>query len=192
MRRRAFLAASLIALPPLTTFPLQAEAHTARALTLDDLMAISTYVVVATAGERRSVWEDLPSGRRIVTYTRLAVERAVAGAPGTELWVRTLGGAVGNIGQAVPGEAQIATGSRSLLFLYEASGVVVVAAMAQGHYPIVADDKGVARLAPSPDTGMLVARPGPLLLARERLVGASVEEASLLVKQARKARDENK
>jgi hypothetical protein len=192
MRRRAFLVASLIALPPLSAFPLQAEAHTARALTLDELVGISTYVVVATAGERRSVWEDLPSGRRIVTYTRLAVERAVAGAPGAELWVRTLGGAVGKIGQAVPGEAQLATGSRSLLFLYETNGVVVVAAMAQGHYPIVADDKGVARLVPSPDIGMLVTSPGPLLLARERLVGVTVEEASALVKQTRKARDEKK
>ncbi len=190
MQRRAFLAASLI--PPLLALPLGADAHTARILSLEELLAFSTHVVVGTAGEKHSVWEDLPSGRRIVTYTRLTVERVVTGKPGPELWVRTLGGAVGSIGQAVPGEAQLLYGSRSLLFLAEVNGVVVVAAMAQGHYPIVTDDKGTSRVSASPETGMLVARPGPVLSARERLVGATVDEAATLVKQTRKALDEKK
>lgn len=192
MNRRAFLLASVLALPPLVGLPRGADAHTARLVTLDDLVDRSTYVVVGTAGERHSVWEDLPSGRRIVTYTKISVERAVAGSPGAEVWVRTLGGAVDKIGQSVPGEAQLPYGARSLLFLSQSGSVVVVTAMAQGHYPIVADDKKILRLAPSPDTGMLVPRPGPSLSARERLVGIPVDDAVALVKQARKARDEKK
>jgi hypothetical protein len=191
MNRRAFMLASLSAVPVLA-FPPGAEAHTARLLTLEELTGISTFVVVATAGEHRSVWEDLPSGRRIVTYTRLAVERIIAGAPGTELWVRTLGGAVDKIGQAVPGEAQLRPGSRAMLFLAQVTGAVVVAAMAQGHYPVVADDKGTPRLTPSPETGMLIPRPGPVIFARERLVGSTVDEAAAMVKQTRKALDEKK
>src|SRR5262249_32341508 len=114
------------------------------------------------------------------------------GKLGAEVWVRTLGGSVGSIGQAVPGEAQLANGSRALLFLAEVKGVVVVAAMSQGHYPVVLDDKGVARLAGSPDTGLLIPPPGPVLTARDRLVGVALDDAAALVKQTRKARDEKK
>jgi hypothetical protein len=192
MNRRAFVLASLLAVPSLFALPPGAEAHTARLLTLEELVGFSTYVVVGTAGEHYSVWEDLPGGRRIVTYTRLTVERAVAGTPGTELWVRTLGGAVGQIGQAVPGEAQLHTGSRALLFLAQGSSAVVVTAMAQGHYPVVVDDKSTPRLAPSPETSLLIPRPGPVVYARERLVGATVDEAAAMVKETRKALDEKK
>jgi hypothetical protein len=192
MRRRAFLLASTVAIPSLLVLSPRAEALTARLLTLDELVEQSTYVVVATAGERRSLWEDMPSGRRIVTYTRVAVERAVAGAPGPELWVRTLGGAVDKIGQAVPGEAQLATGQRSVLFLYQGKSAVVVTAMSQGHFPIVADDKGVDRLASSPELGMLVARLGPSISARDTLLGAAVEDATATIQRTKKAHDESK
>jgi hypothetical protein len=193
MNRRGFLLASVLALPPLlAVFPHEADAHTARLLTLEDLVDRSTYVVVGTAGEHRSVWEDLPAGKRIVTYTKIAVERAVTGAPAGDLWVRTLGGVVDKIGQAVPGEAQLPAGSRALLFLAQVGSAVVVTAMSQGHYPIVPDARGVARLVQSPDRGMLIGRPGPVIAAHERLVGATVDEAASLVTQIRKARDAKK
>ncbi len=199
MHRRAFLLGSVLALPPLLlASPPEAEASTSRLVTLDELLDYATYVVVGPAGEHHCVWEDLPSGRRIVTYTRVAVERTVAVAKGhesgapAEVWVRTLGGVVDKLGQAVPGEVRLTYGSRSLLFLVQVNGVVVVAAMAQGHYPIVADEKGTPRLASSPDVGMLLPRPGPSVWAHERLVGSTLEDAAALVKQARKARDEQK
>src|SRR4051794_24684786 len=115
MKRRALLLALAVAAPTALASPpstpglpiASAEAAVSVLVSLDELVAASTYVVVATAGERRSVWEDLPSGRRIVTYIRLSVEQTVAGAPGGEVWVRTLGGVVGKLGQAVSGEAQI-------------------------------------------------------------------------------------
>ncbi len=176
-------------LAPLVVDVPRADASSARLITLEQLLERSSYVVVATAGERRSAWEELPSGRRIVTYTHLAVERTVAGAPAAEVWVRTLGGAVDRIGQSVPGEAQIFPGSRSLLFLYAVDGVVVVTGMAQGHYPVVVDAQGTPRLASSPDVDMLVPRPGPIVSARERLLGTAVEDAVTLVKQLQKARD---
>jgi hypothetical protein len=67
-----------------------ARAKVAALLTLDELFGGSTYVVAATAGERRSAWEDLPSGRCIVTYTKLTVERAVVGTPGSDCVVNRL------------------------------------------------------------------------------------------------------
>jgi hypothetical protein len=200
MNRRAFLLASALALPPLLTLSpgtpgsvgvAPAGATVAALLSIDELVGASTYVVVATPGERYGVWEDLPSGKRIVTYTKLTVERAVVGAPGREIWVRTLGGVVDKIGQSVAGEAQLGTG-RAMIFLAQVSGAVVVTAMAQGHYPVVADDKGLARLAASRETGMLVPRRGPTISAHEQLVGASLDEGAALVLRTRKARDDHK
>jgi hypothetical protein len=116
----------------------------------------------------------------------------VVGAPGSEIWVRTLGGVVDKIGQAVSGEAQIAPGSRSLLFLAQGSGGVVVTAMGQGHYPIVTDDKGVARLGVSPDRGMLIPKGGPVISAQEELVGRKLDDGIAPVVASNKARDEKK
>jgi hypothetical protein len=204
MHLRGLVLASVLAVPPaLTLAPdtllsapdglpvASAEASVSLLLSLDELCAASTHVVVATAGERRSVWEDLPSGRRIVTYTRLAVERSVAGAPVKEVWVRSLGGVVGRLGQSVAGEAQMPAGSRALLFLSEARGVVVVAGRAQGHFPVKIDADGAVRLAPSADAGMLVPRRGPTISARERLVGRTLDDAASEVTTAFKARQGN-
>jgi hypothetical protein len=208
MNRRSFVLAFVLALPPalalspdaLTAItdcrrPVldvqRAEASVSVMISLDEIVAASSYVVVATAGERRSVWEEMPSGRRIVTYTRLTVENAVTSAPGKELWVRTLGGAVGKIGQSVAGEAQIATGSRSLLFLADVGGILVVAARAQGHFPIVTRPNEAPKLASSPDAGTLLPRRGPVISARERLLGAALDDALTAVKQAHKARQAN-
>jgi hypothetical protein len=194
MNRRAFLLVSALALSPLL-MPLHARdarATVAALLTMDDLVGGSTSIVVATAGERRSAWEDLPSGRCIVTYTKLTVERSVVGAPGREIWVRTLGGVVGKIGQAVSGEAQIEPGSRALLFLTQASGAVVVTAMGQGDYPIVTDDEGVARLAASPDRGMLIPKGRSVISAQDELIGSKLDDGIAMVIAANKARDEKK
>jgi len=168
----------------------EAQAAVSVLLSLDELVGASAHVVVATAGDSRSVWEDLPGGRRIVTYTRFQAERSVGGAsPGEAFEVRTLGGVVGSVGQAVAGDAKIAKGERALLFLARADRAFVVAGLAQGHFPLRADDKGTVRLAPSPNAGTLLPRPGPVISAREELVGVSLDDAAQRIERARKARD---
>lgn len=168
----------------------EARAAVSVLLSLDELVAASAHVVVATAGESRSVWEDLPGGRRIVTYTKLQVERSIGGAsPGETIEVRTLGGVVGSIGQAVEGDATMAIGQRAVFFVAKGERSFVVAGRAQGHFPLRADDKGVVRLEPSPRAGKLLSRPGPVISAREELVGASLEDAVSRIERARKARD---
>jgi hypothetical protein len=58
--------------------------------------------------------------------------------------VRTLGGRVGDLGQLVPGEAPMRKDATAALFLEPvATDVFGVSAMAQGHYPVQADAKGV-------------------------------------------------
>jgi hypothetical protein len=170
----------------------EARAAVSVLLSLDELLGASAHVVVVKAGESRSVWEDLPGGRRIVTYTTLQVERSLGGAaPGEAVEVRTLGGVVGSIGQAVEGDAKLAKGERAVVFLAKSAKgerTFVVAGLAQGHFPLRADEKGIVRLAPSPKAGSLLPRPGPVISAREELVGASLEDAALRIERARKAR----
>jgi hypothetical protein len=200
MRFRAFIAASLFLIPSFVTLSptdplggsLEAEASVSMLLSLDEIVAPSTAIVVGTAAERKTQWEEIAGGKRIVTYTKIKVDRTVAGSAGTEVWVRTLGGTIGNLGQAVSGEAQIATGSKAMLFLMKRGDVTVVTAMAQGHYPIAVDDKGVSRLRPSPDSGTQLRQPGPMIAARDVLVGEKLETATLTISKARKAIDEKK
>jgi hypothetical protein len=200
MRLRAFAFASLLLLPPFLVLspsaPLRgaapAEASVSVLLSLHDIVASSTLVIVGTAAEKKSQWEELAGGRRIVTYTKIKVDRSIVGSAGSEIWVRTLGGAVGKLGQAVSGEAQIATGSKSVLFLMKRGDVTVVTGMAQGHFPVVADDKGVSRLRASPDVGTLLAQPGPVVTARDVLVGKALDTAVSSISKARRAIDEKK
>jgi hypothetical protein len=197
MRARAALLALTVCLPAAIIAsprnpclgPSPAEAAVSMAITLDELLSESTCVVVATSSERQSLWEDTEAGRRIVTYTRLDVDRSVVGQPGSSVWVRTLGGTVGNIGQYVSGEAQLLPGTRSLLFLRKSGTAVVVTAMAQGHFPVLAKEGEPPRLLASPDAGAILARRGPSIAAREVLVGATLEQALGTIEEARRARE---
>jgi hypothetical protein len=200
MRVRASVLAAALLVPAViiaspherSVGPRSAEAAVSVVVSLAELVQTSTHVVVAKAAERQSLWEDTSSGRRIVTYTRLEVERTVIGDVGSGVWVRTLGGAVGSTGQWVSGEAVIAPESRSLLFLHKSGSTFSVAAMAQGHYPIVVTDGAIVRLSGSPDAGTLVMRRGPTIGAREVLVGATLDKALQIIGEARRAQKEQR
>lgn len=195
MRKAALLLASVLLVPPALTLSADhpmtgvaaAEASVSILLGLDELLTPSTYVIVGTAGEKKCRWEEIGGSRRIVTYTLIQVDTAVVGSPGASVWVRTLGGSVGDVGQLVSGEAQIAAGSKSVLFLQKRGSVHVVTGMAQGHFPLVADDKGVVRLRTSPDAGVLLPAPGPSVSARSRLVGKSLSAALSVIRDAGRA-----
>src|SRR5450432_4269476 len=112
MLRRVALVAFALALPPLVALSPGgsvpcAEASVSISVSLDDLVARSSYAAVGTPVDRRSVWEEIGNSKRIVTYTRVDFDRTVFGKAPRSAWVRTLGGAVGKIGQSVSGEAQL-------------------------------------------------------------------------------------
>ncbi len=200
MRFRAIAAAFLVLAPAFLVLspeaplsgPASAEASVSVLLSLDELVTASSAVVVGTAAEHKCQWEDLAGGRRIVTYTKIKVDRTLAGSAGTEVWVRTLGGVVGDLGQAVSGEAKLSAGSKAVLFLVKRGDVTMVAGMAQGHYPLKVDEKGVSRLRSSPDAGAQLRPPGPSISARDVLVGQTLDVAAASITKARKAIDEKK
>jgi hypothetical protein len=128
---------------------------------LDALVSESSAAIVATPTDTRSVWED----GRIATYTKVHVERVVVGANPGDVWIRTLGGAVGDIGQQVEGEAVLRQGQTSLLFLTSFAGNVVVTARGQGQFVLQQSPTGVAMIRRNLHAGALVG-PNPTTVAR--------------------------
>jgi hypothetical protein len=155
-----------------------AEASVSVTALFQQLVVRSTVVAVATPGEQRSVWED----GRILTYTRVHIDSAVAGdlAEGSEAWVRTLGGIVGDVGQLVEGEAVFSIGRPSLVFLEPAGAAAfAVSGRAQGQFGLVADASTSATLLRrSASVGHLVAAPSPASAAVFGADGLPVPEAA--------------
>jgi hypothetical protein len=121
----------------------------ALAISLGELLSLSEHTAVGTSVDAFSQWEMVAKRRRIVTYSVVDIERPLDGkAVGKgPLMVRTLGGLVGDLGQIVHGEAVLALGERTALFLHHAApDFFSVVAMAQGAYPVKPDEKGVHRL----------------------------------------------
>lgn len=117
-------------------FVADARGSVSIAVAWDALLHDSAAAAVVTPVESRGVWEN----GRIYTYTRVRVDRAVAGdlATGGDAWVRTTGGVVGKVGQIVEGEAVLAPGHASLVFLHAGPvGAYEVTARAQGQFPVV-------------------------------------------------------
>jgi hypothetical protein len=162
--------------------PREAGASVSIPVSWDGLLQASTEAVVATPADARSDWEN----GRIYTYSRVHVDRAIAGAlaAGADAWVRTMGGIVGDTGQRVEGEAQLVPGQPSLLFLQPGpSGSFHVTARAQGQFPVIAaSEQTPAYVVRSGAIGALVPRhvqpPSvPALLASEALHGRTVDDA---------------
>ncbi len=179
---------------PAAKGPRSAQAAVSIAYSLDELIGLSPQVVIAKAVSRRSTWEHVAGSRRIVTFTKLEVVDTVYGKPASKhIWVRTLGGAVGKIGQHVAGEARFASGARALLFLSQGVDKAwVVTGMAQGHFPLVASKKptpasATEHLRASPSLGTVLRRHGPTISAQEQLIGQSLK-ASIATIRATKTR----
>jgi hypothetical protein len=110
----------------------------------DELVERATSVAVVRAIESKSVWEE----GRIMTYTRVRVEDPIAGASlGTEAWIVTRGGIVGDVGQQVDGEPVLQTNESSLVFLLSRNSTSQwVVERGQGQYGIQKDVAGEWRL----------------------------------------------
>jgi hypothetical protein len=164
-----------------------AEAMTAREVTLRELVTLADLVIDGTPAEAKSVWEDTSSGKRIVTYTRVSVSNVVYGNASSDVWVRTIGGTVGKIGQRVEGETVLVPGERAVLFLVSrGDGTHGVAEMSQGHYLV--DVSNGAKLKASPHLANLLKRENPPApYAREVLVGKAIDAATSAIRDERKA-----
>jgi hypothetical protein len=193
--RRATEAAALFFLCTLLLASV-AGASVAIAVTLSTLVARSQGVAVVTPLERTAE----AHGGRIFTWTRARVERVVAGALPGEIWIRTRGGVVGPIGESVEGEADLAVGQPSLVFLRphapgagEGVGVradaFVIVERAQGQFGVTRGRDGLDRLVGAPSPGVLVASSAPnARSARDALSGKPLDDAARAIAAAWRVR----
>jgi hypothetical protein len=134
-----------------------ASATVVRSVSLQALARGSRGVAVVTALTSESHYESLGRRRRIVTDTRVRIEEdiAKAGGMGTEVLVRTLGGAVGDVGERVHGQVRWALSKPCVAFLLQGpDGVFYVNGMSQGHYPLI--ERAGRVLTTSPDLPEIV------------------------------------
>ena len=164
-----------------------ARASTLVQLGLRELCQRATLVVAATPIESMVVWEDSSGarGHRIVTYTHARVDRVIAGAASAELWIRTLGGSIGDIGQQVDGEAVLAPGQPGLFFLRQlADGPHGVVGMSQGQFTLDSPSVGpTTRVWPMPSRPRLLARAHAKPVNNPTLEGKTLDQATQLITQ---------
>ena len=135
-----------------------------RALSLDELVESSDRVVVATVLSNESRWND--EHTRIYTYTTVRVEEYLkgSGAAGDTLVIRTLGGAVGEMGLHIEGAPAFRPNDKEVIFLFSAPGAseLGVQGWNQGRFKVL----------PHPETGQQMVVRG---LAGTRMVATQGE-----------------
>lgn len=159
--------------------PKPSRASIVVAALFDAVVADSSDAAVVTPVEQRALWEN----GRIYTYTRVHVDRPVAGSlgAGADAWVRTMGGVVGKVGQVVDGEPTFTVGRPSFVFLHAneatASGTFDVTARAQGQFPVVLGEDQRARLRASAAVGVQLA-PNKAALAKVEKLGLRTQSVT--------------
>jgi hypothetical protein len=157
------------------------EATLVRGLTLEVLARGSDRIIVGTAVEASSRWVNIGSQRRIVTDTRVRVDRTISGSAGSDILVRTHGGRIGSFGQLVHGEPELVLSAPCVLFLRWLDGVHYVLGTAQGHYPLLAGTQRSQYLKASPRLPQLL---HPEQSAVRSLAGRELGQALQLVRKA--------
>lgn len=131
-------------------FCMTSAATVVQAIPLNELVASSEWVVVATVKQARSHYVNLGGVRRVVTESELQIHQCMNDKCATEMVVRSLGGSVGDLVHHVYGEALLAPGSTNLLFLRQGTDKHVrVVGRAQGEYHLVRDGHDGWLLRPS-------------------------------------------
>jgi hypothetical protein len=183
---RTFAFPLCLALAPLAAATVSSDANASVmiAVPFDSLVKDADAVAVIAPVESKSVWEE----GRIYTYTRVKVEQGVAGETGGDVWIRTMGGVVGKVGQLVDGEPVFTPNKPNLLFLrkFKAGGTWEVSARAQGQYPVVVDEiSKKRRIVRSANVGMLLP---PKRLQQDAVTGGVVQQGPVAPQNAGGAR----
>lgn len=187
---RLLLCLALAIAAPLGALASPAEASIVEAMSLSDLTREAEVIVIARVDGQRARHD---AQGRIVTDVSLRIEESLHGrlASGSRATALRLGGAVGDLGLRVEGEASYVDGERVILFARwyatPSGDVLRPVGMSQGVLPITTQHgaevaqpggSGLELVTPGPD-GRLA--PAPAALTAPRAVDALLDEIRSLV-----------
>jgi hypothetical protein len=148
-QRTALAFAAVLALTPIT-----AQATISRAVKFDEKVEHAASIVVGRIVSQQSSWD---AGRqRILTYSKIAVEKTLKGSPAQEVTIVTPGGTVGDIAQDYVGIPRFHTGDENVVFVRQTGAGPTVLYFEQGAYRVEKNSSGERIVTPLVSSAVLV------------------------------------
>jgi hypothetical protein len=147
--RTALAIAAVLSLVPMT-----AQATISRAVKFDEKVEQAASIVVGRIVSQESSWDA--SRQRILTRSKIAVEKTLKGSPASEITIVTPGGTVGDIAQDYVGVPRFQTGDENVVFVRETSVGPTVLYFDQGAYRVDKNSSGERMVTPLVSSTVLV------------------------------------
>lgn len=119
--------------------PASAEATIAQAMKFDDKVGNAASIVLGKVVAQQSRWDE--SGRRILTYSTIQVEKTLKGQQASQTVIVTPGGQVGDIAQEFVGVPRFAVGEEHVVFTRNTHAGPTVLYLEQGAYRVTDDER---------------------------------------------------
>jgi hypothetical protein len=148
-QRIALTFAAVLALTPIT-----AQATISRAVKFDEKVEAAASIVVGRIVSQESSWDA--SRQRILTYSKIAVEKTLKGSPAQEVTIVTPGGTVGDIAQDYVGVPRFHTGDDNVVFVRQTGAGPTVLFFDQGAYRVEKNSSGERIVTPLVSSAVLV------------------------------------
>jgi hypothetical protein len=117
-----------------------ASATVAQAVPFEEKVDNAAGIVLGRVVSTRSQMD--PTGRWIVTYSTMRVEKAMKGQPSSEVTIVMPGGHVGNLNQSTIGIPAFREGDERVVFLKQTKLGPTVLYFDQGAYDVMKDERG--------------------------------------------------
>lgn len=134
-QRTALAIAVVLALAPMT-----AQATISRVVKFDEKVDQAASIIVGRVVSQESSWDA--NRQRILTRSKIAVEKTLKGSPAREITIVTPGGTVGDIAQDYVGVPRFQTGDENVVFVRETGAGPTVLFFDQGAYRVAKNDSG--------------------------------------------------
>lgn len=146
--------AALVFAAALTLTPIAAEATIARAVKFDEKVDQAAAIVLGRVVSQQSSWDA--AGQRILTYSKLQVEKTLKGFPAQEITIVTPGGVVGDVAQDYVGVPRFRTGDEHVVFVRNTKSGPTVLFLDQGSYRVEKNDRGDRIVRPVDSNAVMV------------------------------------
>jgi len=147
--RNAFVFAAAVALTPMT-----AHATVVRAVQFDEKVEHAAAIVLGKVVSQQSAWDA--DKQRILTYSKIQIERTFKGMPAREITIVTPGGTVGDVAQDFVGVPRFNPGDERVVFVRNTSAGPTVLFLDQGAYRVDRNTRGERVVQPIDSQAVMV------------------------------------